>query len=914
MSDQARLSCAKVLGEVWFERRGEKQALPPGQVGALLRWMLLRPNETHGPDDLVELLWADAATLDEEMARSRLHVVVSRLRRILGTGDGDESGELRVVTEPEGYRLHAPPDALDRVAFETLVERAVSGEPELVPSALALWRGDPYLGFPPSEELERQRAHLLRLHRKAEQLLDPGDEETTAPSLRDRFVRTKFVRPRVGSPPILPRPRLVDQAGPAGEVPLVAVTAPAGFGKSVLLAQWAEAQPGPVAWVTVEAEDNDPVRFGTAVLQGFAEVGRLGPASMSSDAAPGSSRFLDGLAGVLGADDAAVGLVLDDLHNLVNTELLEQLWGCVAQFPSRITVAVGARSSGLPVVEPVRAWRGREVTAADLRFDPDEMLAVMRFGDPAVDPSDVAAVAKLTEGWPIAVSCLGSGRPVAGTEHLTRALHEYVVDEVLSELPAEVRSFLLATAHLDRFTVALCDAVTGTGEAERQLSWLRERALFVGEVDAATGWYRYHYLFAEVLRQQAEADPLVDAAAGHQRAARWFRTQGLGEEALAHAIQGGDDAAVAAVAGDVLWPEVRRHISAGQRWLHLIDPDVLAADRSGHDVAMLAAAAWLDPDCSAAWMASRRRHYGGPADPLLLLVAAHEDLLRGNARASTTACEAALALAGPYFDGYQSLRGVREHVVSSLEISRLRGRLLGGELPLDAPELAQMAELARRHVPALVPWVTGERAFLAYVEGDRERAAALLSDITPHLAPVDRTATYLGAPRALVTKVLLESDRAGAPAQRRIVRRLELMLVVHRELRWATELVCVLLALHVVCARAGELAEAAGHAAQADFLLGLCQDVPLLRTARAQLDQGSSIEVEEDRYLDDLLTKRELMVLEHLDAGLTYAEIAEALDTSLHTIRSHTQALYRKLGVRSRHGAVRCRSLREAGR
>lgn len=890
---------AHVLGRVRLvSTTGEEVALPSGRPGELLRWLLLRPNETHAAETLIELLWSG----DPDASTSRLQVVVSRLRSLLGAG---RAGGLRVATDRDGYRLQADAATLDRVAFETLAARALAGEPALVADALALWDGAPYSGMPVSDESRRQVAHLVEIRR---QLEESREERSPLWSLRRPLVRTKLLRPRVDTLGVIGRPRLLDRAGKVGDAPIVTVTAPAGYGKSTFLSQWAEAQTAPVGWVTLDADDNDPVRFWSAVFHGLDHADGLDLSAMP-DATPGSQRFIEALLDTLARSDTPVGLVLDDFHTIDNADLVNDLRRQLIDFPAWLTVAVGTRE---PVtvddVDGLVELRG--LTADDLRFEPDEVADVMRLGG-ASDAYDVAAILRVTDGWPVAVShLLRPGiRIDAGT--LAAELDDYVVDEVLVELPCARRQFLLRTAHLDRLHASLCDAVTGGTDSQDQLEWLLGRELFVAAIRGDIGWSRYRPVVAEVLRRRAQADPDVDVTAGLRRAARWCRDNGLDDEALQYGIAGGEDDVVAALAGPVLHAAAARgEAYRCERLLTVLDPEVVAADRSSHDVAMLLVAGLLDPDRSEPWLASRRRFSAGggedgEGDVMAMWVVAHRLLAQGSPRRAMAVCEAAVARADAYFGANPAPAGFAELTVATLQLGALCSRMMTGLVGSGDAAVRAAVRHRRRGNPAMTAWILGEAALLAYVEGDQRRATALVERVDDLLATMDPQSAVLGATRAIVTRALVESDASDDPeVQRGIAARLHPLVSRCERLGRRTDLVPVLLALQITCFRAGDVQAAAEHAAHADIVIGLCEDVPLLATARRCLDTGLGTP-EVSVWVE--LSDRQRVVLDHLEAGSTYAQIAEATGSTLGSVRSAVRSIYAALGVRSRHEAVRAR-------
>jgi DNA-binding CsgD family transcriptional regulator len=889
---------ALVLGRVRLLGDTEV-ALPRGRVGKLLSAFLVRPNETQSVERLCELLWPDDGDADEDRLHARLQLVVTRLRRFLG--GGDESHGLAVVTDEGGYRLLADEDALDSVAFEALAARVLAGATELVAPALALWEGKPYGALAATPDLRRSAVRLARLRSQLEQIRDGS---APSPSIGERFARTKFFGPRVDSGHTIARPRLLDLAGRVGDSAVLAVMAPGGFGKSVFLAQWAEAQSVPVAWVNLEPADTDPVRFWSAVLASFAEAGALDPLERPA-ATPGSQVFVAELETALARNGTGIGLVLDDVHALDDPGVLRRLRGHLSCLPEWITVALGSR---LPLVPEVRA-RGevRTVTAADLTFTLDEIGAVLPWRDRDIGDAELAAVARATEAWPVAVSYLSRSGVRLTQLELVRDLEDYVVDEVLLAIPDARRRFLLETAHLEWLHASLCDAVRDAHDSDEQLAWLLRHELFVTDAEAETGWLRYHHLIGGVLRRRADADPAIDVAAVRRRAARWCRQHDLGEAALRYGIAGGDDDVVADLAGPVVLSlALRGEMHACDRLIAQLDPDVVARNRSSHDAVMLLVAGWSEPERAERWVASRGRDEAD-ADVMAMSVRSHQAMMQGRLRDALDIFDETRAAADAYFEAHPPPPGLREVALGTLEMASVCVPILRGDVRSGDETAEAAAEAARSH-PAMAAWVLGDLAFLAYVEGDRDASRRFMEELDPILATMDRRSIELGSTRALVTRALLASDGTDDPSVQRRLRD-DLLPLVHRyeSLDWRIELIAVLLALHVTSYRAREFKDAAAYAAHANMLLARCDDVQLLRSARERLDMaggpaGGALVGSVD---PSSLSERQRQVLARLESGMTYKEIAESLGTTLAAVQSVIRAVYAKLGVHSRYEARR---------
>ncbi|MBL8777599.1 MAG: hypothetical protein JNK12_16780 [Acidimicrobiales bacterium] len=331
------------------------------------------------------------------------------------------------------------------------------------------------------------------------------------------------------------------------------VSAPAGFGKTTLVADWVGGLDAHVAWVSLDERDDEPTQFWTYVTTALGPTGEGALAELSA-AAVDLEAVLAVLVNDLSRTDHDVVLVLDDLHAVGRAEVHEGLAFLVDHLPERIHLVVTTRSDPPLPLARLRA-RGElvEVRAADLRFTPDEAGAYLN--GPmglALDPDDVAALEERTEGWAAALqlaalSMQGRGDPhgfIADFAGDDRYVVDYLAGEVLERQPEDVHTFLLETSILTRLTGPLCDAVTGGGSGDRDggatLDSLERANLFLIPLDDRRRWYRYHHLFADVLRARLldEHPERVDEL--HRRAAAWWDEQGDPAEAIAHALAGHD--------------------------------------------------------------------------------------------------------------------------------------------------------------------------------------------------------------------------------------------------------------------------------------------------------------------------------------------------------------------------------------
>ncbi len=366
------------------------------------------------------------------------------------------------------------------------------------------------------------------------------------------LVATKLYVPRLRRG-LVARPRLVDRLGGDGRLTLV--SAPAGFGKTTLLASWL----GPptddrrVAWLSLDASDDDPVSFWTGVVTALdGAVPGLGAAPLELlRAAPTSTDpVLTALLNELAAVPDEVWLVLDDYHLVRDQEVGRGMTFLVEHLPPHVHVVLSTRAD--PDL-PLARWRVRgelvEIRAVDLRFSSDEAAAYLDEATGVrLTAEQVQALEGRTEGWIAALQLAAislQGRDdvaafIAGFAGDDRYVFDYLVEEVLAHQPQPVRDFLLRSAVLDRLTGPLCDAVLARDDSGAMLQTLERANLFLVALDDRREWYRYHQLFADVLRarlvgEQPELVPVL-----HERASQWYERHDLADEAVQHALAAHD--------------------------------------------------------------------------------------------------------------------------------------------------------------------------------------------------------------------------------------------------------------------------------------------------------------------------------------------------------------------------------------
>jgi ATP/maltotriose-dependent transcriptional regulator MalT len=388
------------------------------------------------------------------------------------------------------------------------------------------------------------------------------DSARAAVSGSDALLATKLHVPRT-QPGFVPRRRLAEALDEGLARGRVLVCAPAGFGKTALLADWARGGARPVAWLGLDDGDSDPVRFWRYALAALDQARPGIAARVGALLGPPAPRSFDGLVTALinelaadsRADEAL--LVLDDYHQVDSWPVHESVAFLLESLPPGLTVVLAGRADPPLPLARLRA-RGQlaELRAADLRFTPEEAAALLGETAGSGMPAPLAeALTARTEGWAAglqmaALSLRGHADPagfVAAFSGSHRFVLDYLADEVLDTQPAQVRAFLLDTSVLERLSGELCDAVTGRVDSQAMLQQVERAGLFLMPLDQVRGWWRYHYLFADLLRARQQAEQPGRTQALHRAAAAWFEDHDLADDAVRHALAAGDAAWAARV-------------------------------------------------------------------------------------------------------------------------------------------------------------------------------------------------------------------------------------------------------------------------------------------------------------------------------------------------------------------------------
>ena len=392
------------------------------------------------------------------------------------------------------------------------------------------------------------------------------------------LLETKLYAPRARSD-LVPRPRLTEALRLGAEQKLTVVIAPAGFGKTTLLAGWLGEQGEATAWVSLDANDNEPALFWkyfVRALQGIhSDIGWRALALLESPQPPAMESVLTTLINEIDAIDVHFTVVLDDYHVIDAPAIHDALTFLLDHLPRRMHLVVASRAEPpLPLARMRVRGELTELRATNLRFTLDESSAFLtQVMDLELSPAETATLEQRTEGWIAglklaALSMKARGNVPGFVESFSgdnRYVADYLVEEVLKSEPDHVRRFLLGTAILDRLNGALCDAVTGETGSQALLEGLERRNLFIVALDDRGEWYRYHHLFADVLQRQSETKDPQAARSFHKRASVWYQQHASPTAAVRHALAA-EDVERAAELLEETWPEKNRSYESAQ-WL-----------------------------------------------------------------------------------------------------------------------------------------------------------------------------------------------------------------------------------------------------------------------------------------------------------------------------------------------------------
>lgn len=716
--------------------------------------------------------------------------------------------------------------------------------------------------------------------------MEPADESD--------LVATKLTAPTLPTQ-LVDRPRLdavLDAAVADPSVRVVLVSAPAGSGKSTLVAGWQAARDD-CAWLQADPADRDPARFWGHLIGALAGLvpdvaETVGPAVSSAavDAGPLLERLVNTL-----ASGAPVTLVIDDYHLVANPAIDEAIESLIGLAPPTFMLVLVTR------LDPsIRLSRLRvrsqlvEVRADALSFVATEAQLLLRDADPDVTVGHADALCDRTEGW--AAGLVLAGLSLRGSDDHDafvqafqgddRLVVDYLTDEYLSQVGEADRTRMMRTAILDRMCGPLIDAVCDTSDGAR---WLHETAAtnqLLISLDRTGTWFRYHHLLRDVLRLDADQS-LVDLADAHRQAARWHHEVGDSHDAVEHYLAAGE----LAVAADLIYDEATDLMNRGQ--LRTVADQIarlgpLAEEHAGALVVQGYIAFFEGRFTETQRCLDRARglNPSGDVPGLIVALAIMTNLATGNVADALTEARGA---DGP-FESTQAMTLGGAHVWA-------------GDFDGARPFLEQAERLAPDEGHSFVQAVAPALSAIVHIEGNATVAAhtdaARAIEFANQHGLSDLTQTALA--HSVIARTTEEADDAVTAAQRgvELARRSPDRIVYAYALASGGDVLC-----H------HEHSDGADLIAEARRVINLCPDPGIAGRYLARVEarhQLSTPQPVAPALVEDL-TDREHAVLRYLPSQMSQREIANELYVSLNTVKTHCRAIYRKLGAGERKAAV----------
>ncbi|OBK39482.1 helix-turn-helix transcriptional regulator [Mycobacterium sp. 1165196.3] len=729
------------------------------------------------------------------------------------------------------------------------------------------------------------------------------------------LLATKLHVPAIGAQ-LVHRGALLDALTAGRRRKLTLLSAPAGWGKTTLLAQWASGagEDERFAWLSLDSSDNDPVWFwmyAVAALQKVSPGTGIRAVELLAMGADPVQVVLPTLLNDLDTIANPVVLILDDYHQVVGRAVHEQLAFFISRMPANLHLVLATRSDPmLPLARLRASGELAEVRTDDLRFGPIEahhlLNDVIGLG---LAPNDIHLLHQRTEGWAAglylaALSLAGRADTAAFIKTFAgdnRHIVDYLMAEVLDGQPADLRGFLLRTSVLGRLSGALCDAVLQTSGSASVLQKIERENLFVVPLDTSRHWYRYHQLFAELLRtelRRAEPDLVAEL---HRRAATWFEAEGLVDEAVRHLLAAGDIArSVELIAADWADEFSGGGVSTISGYLDLLPEETVLRDQR-----LSVARAWIalsvgQLDDAAEWIeaAETRSATDTPegqaiSSQVVLLRAIHSFKTADVAAALETAARAitldfgeaplgqsrAYCIYGSalYFsDNMSEAQAAFQRAVQLAEkVGDRRARIYAlGYLALISAERGQLADAERQ-----IREASGGSQNLADAQHFVDGAVSLAA------AQVLRQRGDTTAAAAAADMAVMSARQGGA------------ILEVAKAQSVRAE----------ILEKLGDQRAAQAILEEVGTLVRDCPDAGIVSTLLASAERSTGVAADsrnQRRALCDELTPKELEVLRLLATRLSRREIGERLYVSLNTVKTHQRAVYRKLGVEHRGAAV----------
>ena len=738
-----------------------------------------------------------------------------------------------------------------------------------------------------------------------------GSQREPALPRVDAFLEAKLQPPALRSKWVIRDRLLLTLERSVIGCPLTLIAAPAGYGKTTVVAQWLDRMTGRNrAWVALDAADNDPVRFWTHIATALERAGCAFDGGAVSLVAKHHADITNGLLPeiVRALAEAPVLLSLDDYHFIRARACHEQVDFLIEHLPPGASVLIMTRADPALHLGRLRAaGQLAEIRADRLSFNADEATALLRFEDIQLSEVALAELMQRTEGWPAGLylatlSLAGRTDPDAFVHQFSgdnRYIGDYLIEEVLSRESEDVRAFILEVSIFERFSASLCEHVLQMPGAGRIMHDLERSNLFLVPLDASRQWFRFHHLFAAVARSELEAEDPALVTRLHERAADWFRSHGFVDEAVGHAISAGSIAG----ASRLVQANWIRYVDAGRAatvegWLRALRVPELEADP-----AALVTAAWMaavrgdESALNGLLGALAQVDDDRPLPDGTRSVASAVALIQGMSaydgpRQMAASAERALELEtdphSPWFAFATLIRGHERYVAGDLEAGMIW-------LPKAAYNDSSFA-MTKQFALAIMSMIARERGEPTLSRRYANEAMAVV-----------KTASLRAVPQASMTLTAWAESQAGDGDLASAIETLDEVMIVRQRnpglSPWPT--FYYFLAAARVATMAGDVPRAEQLLDEAARQMTRFSDGMEAMQARLAHARANLLRLRRTEPGWEPLTAREVDVLRLLRSGLSMSEIGGELYLSRNTVKTHARAVYRKLGASSRSEAVR---------
>ena len=732
---------------------------------------------------------------------------------------------------------------------------------------------------------------------------------TTTAELPYELIEAKLAPPALRVDTVV-KAQLIDRVC-ASRARAVSVVAPAGFGKTTLVAQLAERDERSFATVALDDRDNDPVVLLRYVAAALDRVEPVAASVFEALSTPGRSVWstcIPRVCGALSAMARPLVLVLDDLHFVSDPTCLDAVAALIDHVPEGSRIVVSSREEpALPLPRLRSQGRVLEIGAGDLRLSVEEAATLLRNAGVDLDDDAIAELTERTEGWPaglyLAALSLGAGgfgaEGVGAFGGADRFVADYLRSELLSRLTADEVRFLTRTSVLDRMSGGLCDAVLERRDSARTLVALEQKNRFLVPLDRSRTWFRYHHLFRDLLRSELEIREPELARELNRRAMAWCEANGLTEPALHYAHAAGESDAVTRLIEQLIMPAwYSGGVATVESWLEWYDE----RGRARHPtIAVLGA--WVyyltgRPAEGARWERAAQTSTAKPVIPdgsasiEPWISALRTFTCPGGIERMLADAELTLAQLGP--EGWwrstaQLAAGVAHVLLGDPE----RGR----EALALAAELAAAADASEEGTGACA-----ELAFVAMEAGAWEEAA-IHSARAVAIVEAARLDDYIVSGLALAAAARVAIHHGDVTQAREDVARIHrLRPLLNHGIPWMSVQVGLeLVRVHLALGEAGTAGTVLG---EAEAILRIRPRLGSLADLARELRHRVAATSTPSGQWALSLTAAELRLLPLLTTHLAFPQIGERLFLSRTTIKSQAGSIYRKFGVSSRAEAI----------